>query len=62
VPADSEQLGLFSDAAGRERRSRLNRALDALAERYGTSVVRRAGQGDVARAGLSLQRKRGEPD
>jgi DNA polymerase-4 len=60
VPADPEQLGLFADAAGRARRARLNRALDALAERYGASVVRRAGQGDVARAGLSLQRKRGE--
>jgi DNA polymerase-4 len=62
VPADPEQLGLFADAGGRARRARLNRALDALAERYGASVVRRAGQGDVARAGLSLQRKRGEPD
>ncbi len=62
VPADPEQLGLFADAAGRARRARLNRALDALAERYGASVVRRAGQGDVARAGLSLQRKRGDPD
>jgi len=62
VPADPEQLGLFADAAGRARRARLNRALDALAERYGASVVRRAGQGDVERAGLSLQRKRGAPD
>jgi DNA polymerase-4 len=62
VPADAEQLGLFADAAARARRSRLNRALDTLAERYGASAVRRAGQGDVARAGLSLQRKRGEPD
>jgi DNA polymerase-4 len=61
VPADPEQLGLFADASDRERRARLNRALDALADRYGASVVRRAGQGDVARAGLSLQRKRGEP-
>jgi DNA polymerase-4 len=61
VPAGAEQLGLFADAAGRERRARLNRALDALADRYGASVVRRAGQGDVARAGLSLQRKRGDP-
>jgi DNA polymerase-4 len=60
VPADPEQLGLFADLAGRARRARLNRALDALAERYGASVVRRAGQGDVARAGLSLQRKRGD--
>jgi len=62
VPTDPEQLGLFADAAGRARRARLNRALDALAERYGASVVRRAGQGDVERAGLSLQRKRGAPD
>ncbi len=59
VPADPEQLGLFADAARRARRSRLNRALDTLAERYGARVVRRAGQGDVARAGLSLQLKKG---
>jgi DNA polymerase-4 len=62
VPADAEQLGLFADAAARARRARLNRALDTLAERYGASAVRRAGQGDVTRAGLTLQRKRGEPD
>jgi len=59
VPADPEQLGLFADAALRARRRRLNRALDTLAERYGASVVRRAGQGDVARAGLTLQLKKG---
>ncbi|MEN8159744.1 MAG: DNA polymerase IV [Myxococcota bacterium] len=60
VPADPEQLALFREGAERERRASLNRALDALAERYGNAVVRRAGQSDVPRAGLSLQHKRGE--
>jgi DNA polymerase-4 len=63
VPANPEQLGLFAtEGAGRERRRRLNRALDALAERYGARVVRRAGQADIERAAPSLQIKRGEPD
>ncbi len=60
--AGSGQLPLFGPAAERERRGRLNRALDALAERFGSDVVRRANQTDVDRAGLSLQIKRGEED
>jgi DNA polymerase-4 len=60
VPADPEQLALFAEGAERKRRASLNRALDALTERYGSPVVRRAGQSDVTRAGLSLQHKRGE--
>jgi DNA polymerase-4 len=52
------QLGLFA-APERARRERLNAALDALAERFGPDAVRPGGLGDVARAGLSLQRKRG---
>jgi DNA polymerase-4 len=62
VPADPEQIGLFEAGGGRERRRRLNRALDALADRYGSRVVRRAGQADVERAAPSLQIKRGDPD
>jgi len=60
VPANPDQLALFEAGGGRERRRRLNRALDALAERYGSRVVRRAGQADVERAAPSLQIKRGE--
>jgi hypothetical protein len=40
--------------------SRLNRALDELATRFGPDAVRPVGAGDVSRAGLSLSRKRGE--
>jgi DNA polymerase-4 len=61
VAANPDQLALFDAGAGRERRRRLNRALDTLAERYGARVVRRAGQADVERAAPSLQIKRGDP-
>jgi hypothetical protein len=40
----------------------LNRALDALRERFGPGAVARATARDVDRAGLSLQRKRGVSD
>ena len=60
VPANPDQLGLFDAEGGRERRRRLNRALDTLAERYGSRIVRRAGQADIERAAPSLQIKRGE--
>jgi DNA polymerase IV len=61
VPANPDQLALFeAEGGGRERRRRLNRALDALADRYGARIVRRAGQADVERAAPTLQIKRGE--
>jgi DNA polymerase-4 len=60
VPRDETQLALFGPGRARERRDRLNRALDALADRYGAGAVRRGGAGGVERAGLSLQIKRGE--
>ena len=41
------------------RRRRLNRAVDAVQERFGARVLQR-GTGAVERAGLSLQIKRGE--
>ena len=59
VPANPDQLALFEAESGRERRRRLNRALDTLAERYGSRIVRRAGQADVERAAPSLQLKKG---
>jgi DNA polymerase-4 len=59
VPANPDQLALFDLGGGRERRRRLNRALDALAERFGSRVVRRAGQADIERAAPSLQLKKG---
>ncbi len=62
VSADTGQLALFP--APREvRRERLNRALDAIADRFGSGAVVRGDARPAARAGLSLQHKRGEePD
>ena len=58
--ANPEQLSLLPDGRRKERRARLNESLDQLAERFGPGTVRRAGQADVERAGLSFQIKRGE--
>jgi DNA polymerase-4 len=54
-----EQLALFP-APERERRSKLNDALDEIADRFGSRAVTRASQGAAERAALSLQIKRGE--
>ncbi len=55
-----EQLSLFDSATGRERRTRLNQALDQLADKYGAKTIRRGTQTDIERAAPSLQIKRGE--
>lgn len=60
VAADDEQLALFAPSAARGRARQLNRALDAITERFGARAVVRAGQEQAVRAGLTLQRKRGE--
>jgi DNA polymerase-4 len=57
VSADTGQLALFPAPA--TRRDRLNRALDAIADRFGTGAVVRGDARPAARAGLSLQHKRG---
>jgi DNA polymerase-4 len=59
--AGAEQLALFEEPEA-ERRARLNRALDTLAERFGDGAVRRGGIAEPERAGLSLQIKRGSED
>jgi DNA polymerase-4 len=56
------QLGLFEVSGERRRSARLNRALDEIAARFGSRAVVRAGQEAAPRAGLSLQRKRGEAE
>jgi len=58
--AGAEQLSLLSETqAARERRVRLNQALDDIRARFGPRALERA-EGEVGRAGLSLQIKRGE--
>ena len=59
MPENPEQLSLLSDAEERRRRKALNRTIDRLSDRFGTGVVRRAGQSGVERAGLSFQIKHG---
>ncbi len=56
------QLDLFGPAPEAALRSRLNRALDSLAERFGPRAVVRADESRPERAALSLQIKRGEDD
>jgi hypothetical protein len=58
VAKGEAELGLLASPE-RARRERLNRAVDALAERFGAGAVRPGGLAEVTRAGLSLQRKRG---
>jgi hypothetical protein len=62
VDLAASQPGLFEPARERQRSIRLNRALDEIALRFGSRAVVRAGQEEATRAGLSLQRKRGEGD
>jgi DNA polymerase-4 len=57
-PRDREQLPLFERGEARRRRD-LNRALDAIADRFGSGAVVRGGAPEVERAGLSMQVKRG---
>jgi DNA polymerase-4 len=54
------QLSLFGEPPEKKRRSDLNRAMDEIADRFGSRAVVRASQGSADRAGLSLQIKRGE--
>ena len=58
ISADTGQLALFA-APLDTRRERLNRALDAIAERFGSGAIVRGEARHAARAGLSLQHKRG---
>lgn len=55
---EAGQLALF-EPGETSRRRRLNRALDSLADRFGARAVVRGGREEVARAGLSMQIKRG---
>jgi DNA polymerase-4 len=63
VGRSGEQLGLFGADADRERRSRLNTALDELTRKFGADAVTRGNIAAPERAALSQQQKRGEdPD
>ncbi len=57
---ETSQLGLLdAERAAPESRARLNRVVDEIQDRFGDRSLAR-GVGEVARAGLSLQIKRGE--
>jgi len=58
--SETGQLGLFAPSPDKERRAKLNAALDAVVDRFGRKAIGRASQGDAARAGLTLQHKHGE--
>jgi len=58
VSADTGQLALFPSRD--PRRDRLNRALDAIADKFGSGAVVRGDARPAVRAGLSHQAKRGE--
>ena len=60
VSAEADQLALFGAPEPERRRSRLNRAVDAIQDRFGGSAIARGGVEEAERAGLSLQLKRGE--
>ncbi|HSJ96321.1 MAG TPA: DNA polymerase IV [Myxococcota bacterium] len=63
VPAPpAGQLGLFPPSPERGRAMRLNRALDEITDRFGSRAVVRAAQEQAPRAGLTLQRKRGQSE
>jgi DNA polymerase-4 len=58
---EDAQLALFETSSEQVRkRKRINRAVDAIAERFGNDAVVRGGLGRAERAGLSQQLKRGE--
>jgi len=59
---DARQLPLFGAAGPEPRRARLNRALDAIAERFGSDAVARGVRGAARRAGLTTQIKSGETE
>jgi hypothetical protein len=54
-------LSVFSRVDG-EKRNKLNQVLDRITERFGKRALRRADRAQTARAGLSLQMKRGDDD
>jgi DNA polymerase-4 len=55
-----DQLDLFDAPAVKQKRSRLNRALDELADRFGNTAVVRGDPSHASRSGLSFQLKHGE--
>jgi hypothetical protein len=55
-----DQLDLFEAPGTQQKRSRLNRALDELADRFGNAAVVRGDPSHADRAGLTFQLKHGE--
>jgi DNA polymerase-4 len=61
-PIGAGQLGLFARPERDKARSKLNRALDEIADRFGSAALVRGSPSGAERAGLSMQIKRGERD
>ena len=62
VSAEADQLALFGTPDAEQRRSRLNRAVDEIQDRFGGGAIARGGVEQAERAGLSMQWKRGEEE
>ncbi len=62
VQAHETQRSLFEESGQGQAREELNRALDAIRDRFGSGSVVRAGRTEADRAGLSMQIKRGEDE
>jgi len=60
VEQGETQQSLLEPPSERGQRARLNRALDEIRDRFGSSAIARGGSAEAERAGLSLQIKRGE--
>lgn len=60
VSRSGDQLDLFAPAEGRERRGRLNSAIDELTRKFGTGAVSRGSITAPERAALGQQHKRGD--
>jgi DNA polymerase-4 len=60
VSAEPDQRELFAAPEPQQRRSRLNRAVDEIQDRFGGGAIARGGFAEAERAGLSQQQKRGE--
>ncbi len=60
VPAEAPQLDLFGRPPEVVEKDRLNRAMDEIADRFGSEALVRGGRGGAERSGLTTNLKSGE--